>query len=206
MNKFIGMSIFLLALSACAPGAGTGESWARAIFAPSNSTIKSACNAKMDLFAKSDSGTTVGGIPLSSNGHSIRFQSAPGQAAIFCGIFGGLVANGNRDSFFNTSIYTKSRDEAHVFVVVNGNDIDIKTASLSINLEDETGANLAGVKAPIVEGVLPGVRFDFEHTSFAREPQLDRVASFTIIVNRGTGEERYKVTQQMYSALMQSKL
>ncbi len=206
MKNFIGMGVLLLSLAACAPGAGTGESWARAIFAPSNATIKSACNTKMDLFAQSDLGTTVGGIPLSSNGHSIRFQSAPGQAAIFCGIFGGLVANGNRESFFNTSVYTKSRDEAHVFVVVNGSDIDIKTASLSINLEDEAGMSLAVIKAPIVESVLPGVRFDFEHTSFAREAQLDRVASFTIIVNRRTGEERYKVTQQMYSALMQSKL
>ncbi len=205
MKKFIGIGALLLLLSACAPGFGTGESWARAIFAPSNSTIKSACNAKMDLAGKSDFETSVGHIVLSSNGHSIRFVSSPAQAAIFCGILGGLVANGNRDSFFNTSFYESYRDNAHAFVVVNSDDVDIKTASLSINLEDETGASLAVVKAPDVEGVLPGARFDFDHASFAREPQLDKVASFTILVNRGNSSESYKVTQQMYSALTQTK-
>ena len=159
----------------------------------------------IDLFGKSDFETNVGEIQLFSNGHSIRFVSAPGDATTLCGLLGGIIANDDRTSFFDSSFYTVTRDMSHVLVVVNGNDIDIKTASLSINLEDETGARLAVVKAPNVEGVLPGVRFDFDHTSFAREPQLDRVASFTIIVNRGTAEERYKVTPQMYSALIQTK-
>jgi hypothetical protein len=205
MNKLIGIGVLLLLLAACAPGAGTGESWARAIFAPSNSTVKSACNIAIDLFGKSDFETNVGEIQLFSNGRSIRFVSAPGDATTLCGLLGGLVANGDRTSFFDSSLYTVTRDMSHVLVVVNGNDVDIKTASLSISLEDETGASLGVFKAPSSEGVLPGVRFDFEHASFAREPQLDRVASFTIIVNRGTAEERYKVTSQMYSALIQTK-
>jgi hypothetical protein len=205
MKKFIGLGVLLLMLAACVPGASTSESWARAIFAPSNATIKSACNMAMDLFGKSDIETSIGEILLVSNGHSIRFVSAPGDATTFCGLLGGFIANDDRFSFFNSFAYTDIRDDAHVFVVVNGTNIDIKTASLSISLEDETGASLAIVKAPNVEGVLPGVRFDFESTTFTREPQLDRVASFTIILNRGTGEERYKVTQQMYSALMQTK-
>jgi hypothetical protein len=205
MKKFLGIGVLLLMLAACAPGFGTGESWARAIFAPSNATIKSACNTAMDLFSRSDLETNIGKIQLSSNGHSIRLVSAPGDVTTLCGLLGVLIANGDRSSFFDSSAYSEIRDSARVFVVVNGEDVDIKTASLSINLEDEKGAILAVVKAPNAEGVLPGVRFDFEPTTFAREPQLDKVASFTILVNRGSGSESYKVTQQMYSALIQTK-
>lgn len=202
MKKLSALLLTVL-LASCAPMQGSQESWARQIFAPSSETLKRGCGMAFDT-PQPDS---IGQLRLrTSTKRLIRFSSVPGDLYIFCGLFG-IIAPGEqaRDSFLELEGYRRFSQNAHLFVIVEGDDLKMNQVGINISLTSATDQELLQIKPDSVEGVTPGIRFNFEKVQENRRSILDSVTSFTITLTISGTSEQFPIDPSMYSALMKTE-
>jgi hypothetical protein len=193
MQKLFLMLTLAAFFSSCASVFPGAQPWARVMFAPDKAAHEKACtsgayygiskralNEKVDI----DFQPLVGKLSL---------WSSLGKTYFFCNAIGSIVQR-RPDTFpiFSTQILVT--DEGLV-------PADVK---LMLSLEDEKGQEFAQMQASDVESEPNKVWFQFDTVNDTDKANLDKTASFTIILTRKGIEEKYKVTQETYPALTSS--
>ncbi len=190
MKRIFGL-IFLAIFVSCAPTSVGNESWSRVVFVASESAAQKGCTAAITQ----PPGSYIGQKPFASVNGAVNFMSTPGKVGIFCQLFSfGLQTATARDQYFSSGAFKQQIRDAHAYVVVFTKETDFKKVSLYLSLEDKDGKEFAQLRNASVEGVLPGVRYDFDQLNPSDLANIDKTVSFSIVVNRGFGEEKFRVT------------
>ena len=187
MRAFIGLLVAVsVVFSSCAPGLFGSESWGKSIFAPSAASDSAACDAGYQYGQTNKAIQTVGFIQFKSSKGPVRLLTRLGMAYFLCNSLG--LLNGRKPAsispVFTTSI---SFDDAS-FVG--------KIAKVSISLEDQKGQEFARITAEQDETENSKQWYKLKSLSSGDIAALDKAVSFTIIIERAAGEEKYKITQQ----------
>ncbi len=192
MVKKVMIFVFLGLVVSCAPGTIGGESWSRTVFVASESAAQKGCTAAVTQ----SPGNYVGQKPFASANGAVNFMSTPGKVGIFCQLLSFVLQTpAARDQYFSSSAFKQQVRDAHAHVVVFTKETDFKKVSLYLSLEDKDGKEFAQLRNATVEGVLPGLRYDFDQLNLSDLANIDKTFSFTIVVNRGTGDEKFRVAQ-----------
>ena len=190
------MLVFGLMLVACAPNNVRSELWARNIFVPTQANAQQGCSA---AFSQSP-GNYIGEKTFSSSQGQVRLISAPGDIGVFCQLLGILLSDSSAlNSFFATEEFAALAKKANAGVIVFTKSTSLKDTSAYLSLEDASGKEFSQVRSFTVEGVIPGVRFNFNQLTEIDVLNIGKALSFTIVINRGFGEERFPVNQNNFN-------
>jgi hypothetical protein len=192
-QKRIKLTIAMLicvGLAGCMPS-GSNQAWSNVVFISSQENAQRGCTAAISQSV----GNYIGQKSFASANGNVNFMSSPGQIGIFCQIFSfGLQTQSGRDQYFASEGFQRSVRDSNAYVVVFTKETDANKISLVLSLEDKDGKEFALLKPATIEGVSPGIRYDFDNLSSGDVANIAKTNSFTILVNRGAGEEKFRVT------------
>ena len=115
-------------------------------------------------------------------------------------MLGILIPNGAAlNEFFTTDVFGEIARKANASVVVFTKAASINDVSIYLALEDKAGKEFSQVGSYTAEGVIPGVRFNFNKLTPTDISNIDKAFSFTVVINRGAGEEKFSVTQNNFN-------
>jgi hypothetical protein len=190
MNKFVVTAALLFVLTACVPGNQTRETWSRSVFAPSEASSRMGCLAAKDQPA----GNYIGQSSFKSEHGIVDFRSAPGQVGGLCKFYAIVLHTPEgQNQFFDLPYFKKLVNEARAFIVIY-TDRDIGKVSAHINLESAGGVEFAQLIPKSAEVARVGVQYDFNQLSVSDLENIAKTSSFSLVVNRGFGEEKFRVT------------
>jgi hypothetical protein len=190
MSKLFVVGALLLGLAACAPGNQFSEPWSRSVFAPSEASLRRGCIADKDQPV----GNYIGQVSFNSQNGIVNFMSAPGQVGVFCKFFAFVLNTPEGQSqFFELPTFKSRVNDAGAYIVVYTKS-DITKVSVHISLESADGSEIYQLTPKNAENVIPGVRYDFKQLSASDRENIAKTASFSLVVNRGFGEEKFRVT------------
>jgi hypothetical protein len=197
--------LFVLLL-ACAPTQRAQESWAQEIFGPSVETLNYACGLGFEEPSALSIKTYYGQLRVKlTSGQTIRFNSAPGQLYVLCRLYGLLTGPRGRDSFFASDSFQKFRQDARVFVFVEGDGLKKDQVRLEISLASKSGQELAQLKPDSTDTVESGIRYAFSPVISEQKMVLNDVSSFTLTLTIAGTSEKIFVDSSNYSALLKSE-
>jgi hypothetical protein len=175
--------VFLGLVIGCAPGTIGGESWGKAMFSPSSVSDQAACDAGFEFGQTQKKLNSVGALRFQTSKGLVLFNTRLSKLYFLCNSLGWL--NGRKPSSFSPVF---SSDIMFDDAAMVG-----KTAQVTISLEDEQGKEFARLNATKDE--TEGNRQWYTPISYSNADiaALNLAKSFTIIINRGTTDERYKV-------------
>jgi hypothetical protein len=191
MNKFIGMAALLFVLVACVPENQIQETWSRSVFAPSEASFRKACVAAINTPLEQDIGEVWFGSP---NG-KVFFVSAPGTLGMDCqfDFAFGLQDRNNLSNYLNSQEFKELIADSQAFFVVYTQK-NMADVAAYISLENAKGVEFAQLISNNVEGVIPGFRYNFTQLSASDIENIAKTTSFSLVVNRGFGKEKFRVT------------
>ena len=172
-------------LIACAPSVSSREAWGRAVFSPSSSSERAACDAGYQYGQTTKAIQTVGLISFSTPRGSLRLLTRLAKLHFLCNSIG--LFNGRKPETYSDVFNTDVGFEDATMVG--------RFAKVSFSLEDEKGSEFARLTAEQTETEKNRQWYARKSYSATDLAALDKAASFSIIIERGSGEERYKVTQ-----------
>jgi hypothetical protein len=170
-------------LAGCAPSFLGGESWGKAMFSPSPVADQSACDAGFDYGQSQKKLNAVGAVRFQTSKGLVLFNTRLGKLYFLCNSLGWL---GGRKPTGFSEVFTSD-------VMFEDASMVGKTAQIAISLEDEQGKEIARLNAE--KGETEGNRqwYTPKRYSPADIEALNKAKSFTILLNRGSREERYKI-------------
>jgi hypothetical protein len=172
-----------LLLAACAPSSLGGESWGKAMFSPSPVADQAACDAGFDFGQTQKRINSVGAVRFQTSKGLVLFNTRLGKLYFLCnslGLFGGRKPNTFSEVFSSDVMF---EDASMVG----------KTAKITISLEDEQGKEIARLNAERSETEGNRQWYTPKRYSAADIEALNKAKSFTILLNRGSSDERYKI-------------
>ena len=201
MKKLITpLFIFLLSVIAPACSQGSQESWARQIFGPSPETLKDACK----LAFENPANAIIG---------ELRFKLASRQTLYFRSVtwnhFGMCKAYTSdprgRDVFMGSEDYTfiRSTEYTRTSVFVGGGVMESDKINVSLSLESANGKEVLPIKSASPSN--SGGAYDFGLIPPEKRGLLDKVSSFTIIVNSKGKIEKFRLDPSNYSAFLKTQ-
>jgi hypothetical protein len=177
--------LLVIVLSACAPSSSQEkqDSWAKQIFAPSSALDQKACaQGRQARSSKPNPDDSPGQVVFTPKQGELNLISRSSLVYFYCSI---TVVAEILDAETRTLIRVK--------------DTAVKGANIKVEVSLEHDSNeIARLKNPDSEASEPKWETDATYFRFGRFDQaqlaaFDQTTSFTIIVNRGLGEERYAV-------------
>jgi hypothetical protein len=191
MNKLFSMVALSFVLVACVAGNQFSESWSRSVFTPSEASFRKACVTSINTPLEQD----IGEVWFSSPNGKVFFVSAPGTLGIDCqfDFAFGLQDRGNLNNYLNSSEFKELMADSQAFFVVYTQK-NMADVAAHISLENANGEEFAQLISNNVEGVIPGFRYNFTRFSALDIENIAKTSSFSLVVNRGFGEEKFRVT------------
>ena len=188
--------VFGIALMGCAPNVVSNELWAKTVFVPTQSGSQQGCAAGFNQSSEKRIGEKI----FRTSRGEVRLTSAPGDVGGFCQLLGILIPNSaGLNEFFTTEAFGEIARKANASVVVFAKIASLSDVSIYLALEDKAGKEFFQVRSYTAEGVIPGVRFNFDQLTPNDVLNIDKAFSFTIVVNRGFGEEKFPITQSNFN-------
>jgi hypothetical protein len=182
MRRLIALLLMVL-LASCAPMRGSQESWGRQIFAPSSALDQKACDKGIQVrSSKPNPDDPFGRLAFSPKQGELDMTTRSRLVYFYCSI----------------TVVAKILDpEARTLIRVK--DTTVTGANIKVEVSLEHNSNeIARLKNPDAEASEPRWETDATYFRFGQFDQaqlaaLDQTTSFSIIINRGLGEERYPV-------------
>jgi hypothetical protein len=177
------LMILALALSLTGCALFKSEAWAKQILLPNASTDSTACNKGVQAGSARQELGSFGTITFKPPQGSLGFSTRISQVYLLCYATGLIIGRkpDNIPDSFSTSVRieddttTRAKIRVEISLEQDGNEIVRLTES---EIETEGTAK---------------TWYSFKRLSAAQQTALETANSFTIIVNRGAGEERYAV-------------
>jgi hypothetical protein len=170
-----------LSLSGCA--LFQPESWAKQIFAPSSATDQRACERGKQRGKSEQRSESFGELEFKAKQGNLQVSTRSGKLYQFCFALGLFFDNGSIE--LNAAFYTDIRIE----------DAAVKRENIKVEVSlEREGTEIAR----LTESEKETEDNDKTWYSFRRLNQnqlaaLEQTTSFTIVIDRGLGEERYAV-------------
>jgi hypothetical protein len=181
MRQVLAALILSLSLSGCA--LFKPEAWAKQMFSPSSQSINTACDNGISSFSRREF-PKFGRVYFSPKVGELGFHSQLGQMTLFCFLAGNFAKSQSSEiaQIFTSEVRlldTTSKREA---------------IKVQISLERE-GQELIRLEPSVIEPQeeAGSTNYVFHRLSGNQITALEETTSFTVIVNRGSGEERYAV-------------
>ena len=172
----------LLAVSLTGCALFKPEPWARQIFAPSSQSQSTACDRGIN--SNQELPPIVGRVFLSPKVGELSFHSQLGQLQLLCY----LAPSFARDQL------SLIASIAQTYVLFQDSSVKRENVKVEISLERD-GQELVRLKPSTVtpREESAATVFEFARLTSDQLTALEQTTSFSIIVNRGLGEERYAV-------------
>ena len=157
------------------------ETWAKQIFSPSSATDQKACDEGFSARSNPQAPRSIGSVDLQPKVGKLRFQSRIGFIHLRCRV---QVAFDQKPSgpFSDFS-----------FVSLEDSSVNSKQVKIEISLEASQNEIFRLTDLPIIYDQDNVIWYAIDRRNENLVTALEVVTSFTIIVNRGLGEERYAV-------------
>jgi hypothetical protein len=201
MKKLI-TPLFIVLLSAIAPACSQGsqESWARQIFGPSSETLKDACK----LAFENPANAVIGELRFKlASRQTLYFRSVTWNHYGMCQSY--TPDPRGRDVFMGSEDYTfiSSAKYTRASVFVGGGVMESDKINVSLSLESANGKEILAVKSASPSN--SGGAYDFGLVPPEKRALLDKVSSFTIIVNSKGKIEKFRLDPSNYSAFLKTQ-
>jgi hypothetical protein len=171
--------IFAATLSSCTMV--KPESWAKQIFAPSSGTDQRACDEGFAARSNPQASRSFGYVALKPPVGKLSFFSRIGFIHLRCRV---MVAFDQKPSGpFGDFTYVSIEDSS----------VTSKQVKVQISLEANQNEVFRLTDLPIISDEVDRIWYAIDRRNENLIKSLETVTSFTIIVNRGAGEERYFV-------------
>jgi hypothetical protein len=181
MRNFFAALIFAAALSSCA--LFQPEPWAKEIFAPSSATDQRSCDRGKQRGKSEQKSESFGELEFKAKQGDLRVATRGSKLYFLCYALGLFFSNGSIElsPVFRTDIRIE--------------DAAVKRENIKVEVSLEREGNEI---ARLTESETETEDNDKTWYSFRRLNQnqlaaLEQTTSFTIVINRGLGEERYAV-------------
>ena len=202
MNKLF-ISLFVVLLSACVPASSQSsqESWARQIFGPSPETLKAACELAFEYPAN----VVIGEFRLKlASRQTLYFRSVIWQHYGLCKLYpaGSPI---RPDEFLASEDYKfiSSPKYTQVSVFIGGGVSEEDQIDVSLSLESANGEEILQLRSASPSN--SGGAYDFGLIPPEKRGLLDKVSSFTIIVNSKGKIEKFRLDPSNYSAFLKTQ-
>jgi hypothetical protein len=190
MNKLFSMLALAALFSSCASVLPSAQPWARAMFAPDKATHEKTCtNGAYFGISRHELNPNIM-LKLQPLTGEMMLQASLAKTYFFCNTIGFIINKRPSEyPIFSTSIFVSEPGLTKAKV------------QLIVSLEDEKGVEFAQLKPDGLETETDKVWFKFETINDAYKANLDKTASFSIVLTRDGAEEKYKISSNSYPAL-----
>jgi hypothetical protein len=190
MKKLFSILALTALFSSCASVFPGAQPWARAMFAPDKATHEKTCtNGAYFGISRHELNPNIM-LKLQPAKGEMMLQSSLAKTYFFCNTIGFIIDKRPSEyPIFSTSIFVSEPGltKAKVQVIVS--------------LEDEKGVEIAQLKPDGLETETDKVWFKFETINDTDKANLDKTASFSIVLTRDGVEEKYKINPNSYPTL-----
>ena len=174
----------LLALSLTGCALFKPEPWAKQIFAPSSVTDNAACDRGVrEGSSKKDLDDKFGSVEFAPKQGDLAFATRSRTLYLLC-YATGLISQGRPSSL---------RDSYTTFIRIQDSAVKRDQIKVQISLEQDGRELVRLTDAEIETEGDDKTWYSFKRFSQNQLSALEQTTSFTIIVNRGLGEERYPI-------------
>jgi hypothetical protein len=187
------LKLLLLAVlfSSCVPTLLSSPNWVRVALAPDAMERNAACDRAVANAARRDFSTIVAGVvDLSPEDEGLKLFSSLGGTYTLCSVFG---ISGRKP---------ESVPVSSSFIVIEQPGLKASQVTASIELNDGNGVVLRSVSPSSIEEDSEDVTASFRRWNGADFDAMNKAAFFTVVLNRGKGEEKYRVTRDMFESVL----
>ncbi len=192
MKKLVLLSCALL-LSSCVPPLLGSPNWVRIALAPNAIERNAACDRAVAQSSSTQfklDNLVSGVIQLGPEKDNLSLFSSLGGTYTLCRVLG---FSGRRPDEV-PNIYT--------FVVVGQAGLEPSQLSVKLEFNDAEGKTFHTMTASQIDAKEDDVKAVFKRVVGTDTEAMNKSVTFTVVINRGKGEERHRVTRDMFGNVL----
>jgi hypothetical protein len=183
--------VLALVLSSCVPTLLSSKSWVRIAIAPDAVERNEACNRGFSNASRRNFQDVLAGVvDLGGTTSGLQFYSSLGSTYSLCYIFGFGSTRPSQTPVVNT------------FVTIDQVGLKPEQVKAQIALEADNGNVLQSIAPSAVRTDSDGTTLVFGKFTGSDVDAMNNATSFSFILDRGKGEERFRITRDMLGTVL----